>query len=112
MVSDARMATCTRPSRLALVASGLRGDQPSGDAYHDWCDCSAEAQFQNEDPPEWVQFLESEWRRLNWADGRPAYSPDVAYDNWYQHVHKGGLGDRPEPKPVGRPSISTDNDPQ
>lgn len=96
----------------SLVASGEHGDQPAGDKFHDWCNCSSEAQFRGEDPPEWVQFLESEWRRLNWVNGKPAYPADVAWDNWYQHVHKGGLGDRPEPKPVGRPSISSKNDPQ
>lgn len=96
----------------ALVASGERGDQPVGDKFHDWCSCSSEPQFRNEDPPEFVQFLESEWQRLNWVGGKPAYSADVAFDNWYQHVHMGGLGDRPAPKPVGRPSISTNDDPQ
>lgn len=97
--------------KVALVASGERGDQPSGDQYHDHCTCTAEAQYKNERPPEFVQFLEAEWRRLNWVGGRPAYSADVAWANWYQHVHGGGLGDRPKPKPVGRPAITTD-DPQ
>lgn len=96
----------------ALVASGERGDQPSGDKFHDWCSCSSEAQFKGEDPPEFVRFLESEWQRLNWVGGKPAYSADVAFDNWFQHVHMGGLGDRPKPNPVGRPAISSNNDPQ
>ena len=96
----------------ALVASGERGDQPGGDEFHDWCNCTSEPQFRNEDPPEWVQFLEAEWRRLNWVNGEPAYDPAVARANWHNHVRMGGLGDRPKPRPVGRPALSTLDDPE
>lgn len=93
----------------ALVSAGMGGESLVGDRYHDYCSCTAEAQFKNERPPEFVQHLESEWRRINWVNGKPAYPADVARDNWYQFVHMGGLGDRPKPKPVGRPSILTND---
>lgn len=93
----------------ALMSAGMRGENMPGDSYHDYCSCTAEAQFRNERPPEFVQHLEDEWRRLNWINGEPAYEPEVARRNWYVFVHNGGLGDRPKPKPVGRPSISSDD---
>lgn len=68
----------------AELASGARGNQPQGHAFHDHCGCTSEPLYSHQDEPAEVQRLQQLWQ-----DVTPGRGPKADLAAWRAHFEAG-----------------------